>query len=300
MNDMVNKRIRQRYAWIAVGLSLLTPGLGQVYCGKLTRGLAFILASFVFAFLPLRLISSLAPMSSVLFTVLILAAILVIPIAAMVDAYRLATRTRRDYVPKEYNRILVYVLIYFIAAGSNLSHALHIRDCFLEAFLVPANSMSPTIANGDRVLGNKICYRNADPRRGDLVVFWPVVNRKDRYIKRVVAIAGDTVALKDNELYINGHKLAREKLAKSPEGTIYYEENGSKKYTIQLTDSPDKSGADFAEITVPDHYCFVLGDNRDSSFDSRNFGCVPLATIIARVDYLYWPVRNWSRFGRIH
>jgi len=299
MNDRKHKTTRERLAWVSIGLSLLTPGMGQIYCGKLTRGLVFILVWGLSTLILPQLILSLSPMSSQLFARILLIAILAIPIVAMVDAHRLVERTRRDYALKEYNHILVYILIFFIATGSVLGYSLHVRDSYMEAFRVPAHSMSPTIAFDDRILGNKICYQDEDPQRGDIVVFRPIVNRKERYIKRVVAIAGDTVAMKNNELYINGHKLAQVKLANSREGTIYYEDNGSEKYTIQLMDSPEKSITNFAEITVPDHHCFVLGDNRNLSFDSRNFGSVPLATIIARVDYLYWPVEDWSRFGRI-
>ena len=299
MSDMVSRTIRERRAWVAVGLSLLTPGMGQMYCGKLVRGLVFILIWGLSALILPWLVISFSPMPSLLFAVILLTAILALPIAALVDAYRLVKRTRRDYAQKEYNHILVYVLIFFVATGSVIGYSLHSRDSFMEAFIVPARSMCPTIAFNDRLLGNKICYQDEDPQRGDIVVFRPIVNRQQRYIKRVVAIAGDTVAMKNNELYINGEKLPQEKISILNEGAIYSEDNGRLKYTIQLTESKDKPISDFGATKVPEHHCYVLGDNRNSSFDSRNFGCVPLVTIIARVDYLYWPAQGWSGFGKI-
>jgi signal peptidase I len=299
MSDLDGRTTRERRAWVAVGLSLLTPGMGQMYCGKLVRGLVFILVWGLSALiLPWLLISS-SPMPSLLFAIILLAAILTIPIVALVDAYRLVKRTRRDYAPKEYNHILVYVLIFFIATGSAIGYSLHVRDSFMEAFRVPARSMCPTIAFDDRILGNKICYQDEDPQRGDIVVFRPVVNRKIRYVKRIVAVAGDTVEMKNNELYINGDKLAREKISLLNKGAIYSEDNGRIKYTIQLTESKEKPISDFEPLTVPEHHCYVLGDNRNGSFDSRNFGCIPLVTIIARVDYLYWPAKGFARFGKI-
>jgi signal peptidase I len=61
----------------------------------------------------------------------------------------------------------------------------------------------------------------------------------------------------------------------------------------------DKELVDFEKIKVPEHHCFVLGDNRNNSIDSRDFGPVPLATIKGRADYIYWPSMDWSHFGKI-
>lgn len=299
MNDIASKTIRERRGWEAVGLSLLVPGMGQMYCGKLVRGFVFIFVWGLSVWLIPWLVTTFLPMSSLLFGLVLLPTMVVIPVAAMVDAYRLVRRTRKDYVLKEYNHTLAYVLIILIATSSVVGYSLHIRDRFMEPFIIPALSMCPTIALNDRILSNKICYQEEDPKRGDIVVFRPVVNRKIRYIKRIVAVAGDTVEMRDNELYVNGNKLSREKITDIETGTIYYENNGRCKYKIQLTKSKDKPISDFESLTIPKHHCYVLGDNRNSSFDSRNFGCVPLATIIARADYLYCPAKNWSRFGRI-
>ena len=138
-------------------------------------------------------------------------------------------------------------------------------------------------------------------------------NRKQNYIKRVVAVAGDTVEIKDGELYINDKRLQRQMLPQSTldnirievkgeplEGAVFEEINGNAKYNILLAKPPhDKASPDFAKITVPQHHCFVLGDNRNNSHDSRHFGPVPLSTIKGRADYLYWPAKDWSRFGRL-
>jgi len=75
---------------------------------------------------------------------------------------------------------------------------------------------------------------------------------------------------------------------------------GNTKYTIFLAGPPhNQASSDFAKITVPEHHCFVLGDNRNNSRDSRHFGPVPLATVKGRADYLYFPAKDWSRFGRL-
>ncbi len=92
------------------------------------------------------------------------------------------------------------------------------------------------------------------------------------------------------------------------EGTLFVEENGEVKYEIFLFDTydskklPDKwpdLKSDFPETKIPKNHCFVLGDNRNLSEDSRQFGPIPLATVKGRADYLYWPAKDWSRFGPV-
>ena len=136
---------------------------------------------------------------------------------------------------------------------------------------------------------------------------------KQNYIKRVIAVAGDTVEMRDGQLYINDEQLKRQKIVQSEldgirievdgkplEGDVFEETNGDAQYKIFLAGPPNDQGpTDFAKMTVPEHHCFVLGDNRNLSLDSRHFGPVPLATIKGRADYLYWPAKDWSRFGRI-
>jgi signal peptidase I len=165
----------------------------------------------------------------------------------------------------------------------------------------------------DRLLANKLAYKNKDPERGDLIVFLNPKDRRENYIKRVVAVAGDTVEMKDGQLYINDEQLQRQKLAQSAldniqvevngeplKGDAFEETNGDAQYKIFLAGPPhNQASTDFAKMTVPEHHCFVLGDNRNFSYDSRQFGPVPLATVKGKVDYLYWPGKDWSRFGRI-
>ena len=157
------------------------------------------------------------------------------------------------------------------------------------------------------MLANKIAYDNSDPRRGDVIVFLSPDNRRENYVKRVVALAGDTVAIKGGELYINSQKLKREKLPKSPlatlkpqmQGDVFYEYNGQAKYKIIMVPPEKSEDGDLAKITVPQYHCFVLGDNRNYSKDSRSFGPIPVAGIKGRFDYLYFPAECWSRFGKI-
>jgi signal peptidase I len=232
---------------------------------------------------------------------------------AIIDSWRVARRAPSPYVLKDYNRWYVYVILILMTTGSSTQIALNVRARLLEAFSVPTASNYPTILPGDRFLANKLAYESGDPQRGDLIVFINPENRSVKYIKRVVALGGDSVQIKDRQLYINGRKLEHHKLpdsvldgiriqvhGKMLKGDVYEEINDDARYEIFLAQTRyDNVVTDFAEMTVPQHHCFVLGDNRSFSKDSRHFGPIPLATIIGRADYLYWPAKDWSRFGRL-
>ncbi|MHC4543071.1 MAG: signal peptidase I [Planctomycetota bacterium] len=302
----------ERHIWIAVLFSLIMPGLGQIYCGKLARGLVFTFLNL----LPLPVTIGLFAMStSSLLMPAVIAMILLaglIQLIAIIDSVCLA-HNAKEYVLKDYNKPVVYVLLLVLITTGSVGSAFYLREQLLEAFRVPVASNYPTIVPNDRILANKLAYKNSDPQKGDLIVFANPKNRRQNFIKRVVAVAGETVELRNGELYVNDQKLPREKLPQSSleniritiktdkieplEGDVFEETNGDAKYKIFL--AKHKTPGDFAKMTVPGHHCFVLGDNRNLSYDSRHFGPVLLATVKGRADYLYFPAKDWSRFGKI-
>ena len=313
MDEQVVHNRYKRRIWLAVLLSLIMPGLGQIYCGRFKRGLVLNFLNI----LPLPIIIGLfslsdSPALMQIAIVLILAGVMVL-LAAILDSAFLAKRATAGYQLRDYNNPVVYVLLVLIVTGGSIGSTLYIRSKGLEAFRVPTASCYPTIVPNDRILANKHAYNRADPQRGDLVVHICPFNRHWNYIKRVVAVTGDTVEIKDGWLYVNSQKLLRRKLPESTlenirvtvenqplEGEVFEETNGNARYNIFLAEPPhDKTTGDFERITVPEHHCFVLGDNRNLSRDSRDFGPIPLATIKGRADYIYWPAMNWSHFGKI-
>lgn len=304
---------KKRFAWLAVGLSILMPGVGHVYCGKLSRGLVYGLLYGVAIPVVLGLLAYVGPTSTALLGLLMVAATLGIVAVAAADSYRLARRTRPDYKSKAYNHPAVYILLGLMIQGSCLGYTLHVRSSLFEAFRVPSASLYPTIIPNDRILVDKTAYRKTDPEIGDTVLFKPPDgNWRIHYVKRIVALAGDTVAIRNGCLCINGEELPRREIGPgeiqfgisdgSPrvvKGMIYEETNSGATYRILSAPARDGTAQNFDEITVPPYHCFVLGDNRSASLDSRHFGPLPYGAIKGRADYLYWPADRWSRFGRL-
>jgi len=112
--------------------------------------------------------------------------------------------------------------------------------------------------------------------------------------------------MQGSDVYVNGKKLEHQHVptsdqapADSSASEVVYETDGDATYRIQRSADTPMVGT-YAETKVPAGHCFVLGDNRDHSEDSRRFGFVPLGDILGKAQYLYWPAKTWSRFGTIN
>jgi len=180
--------------------------------------------------------------------------------------------------------------------------ALFIRTFVVQAFKIPSGSMKPTLLVGDHLLVNKFVYgvkipflRKTlipvdNPERGDIVVFIYPVDRSKDFIKRVVGVAGDTLAIKNKRIYING--------SPSNDGHGVHTDSLIFPGSLQPRDN-------FGPVTVPPGHIFVMGDNRDESYDSRFWGFVDLRDVLGKAFIIYWSwdrensdVR-WKRMGRI-
>ncbi len=180
---------------------------------------------------------------------------------------------------------------------------------------VPTGSMKPTIVEGDRILVNKLAYdvrvpftnisllKLSDPIRGDIIIFDSKASGK-RLVKRVVGIPGDTVALRNNTLIINGEPLTYEDVA-STSSTVDKQENLLGIEYIVRIGKHGSQLSNFQPIKVPTGYYLALGDNRDNSADSRVIGFVPRHEVVGRsrsvvlsfnYDNFYIPRKN--RFFR--
>jgi signal peptidase I len=154
-----------------------------------------------------------------------------------------------------------------------LSLAVVIIIFFYQPVKVEGTSMTPLISDQERIFINKFIYRFEPIERGDVVVFWYPLDRSKSFIKRVVGLPGDTVEIREGEVFVNGKLLLEPYIPAQP--------------------------ADFGNLPstrIPSDEYFVMGDHRSSSNDSRIFGPVPRRFIYGKAVFAYWPV---DHFGSI-
>jgi signal peptidase I len=138
---------------------------------------------------------------------------------------------------------------------------------------VEGHSMAPTLANHDRLIVNKFTYQVSAPRRGDIVMFYYPVNPDEAFVKRVIAEEGDTVRISGGHVYVNALPVEDSYVA-----------------------AEYRSHEDFGPETVRSGFYFVLGDHRNDSSDSRDWGLVPKKYIVGKVDARWWPVNHVRLF----
>jgi signal peptidase I len=276
---------RPRKRWIAGLLSLVQPGLGQIYNGQLRK--AIVIYALALLLVPIMILSLNARLVRVCLSALVIMAVTYYLLAVM-DAIRTAGKLSSEYYPKRYNRLIVYVGVYLLVViiASIISGG--IKSHFIQAFTIPASSMEPTILAGDRILVDRR-EQAGNPRRGDLIVFEYPGDVSKYFMKRVVAIGGDTVEIKDKQLIVNGNPMKEQYV-------IYGDHD-----VLPAGRSPRDN---LGPLIIPADSYFVLGDNRDRSLDSRFFGIVHKSRIKGTVKGIYWSwdgkkgsVR-WERIGR--
>ena len=179
---------------------------------------------------------------------------------------------KRGNVVPAFQQIKEWVLTLALAAIL----ALTIRAYVAEARWIPSESMVPTLQIGDYLLIEKLSSKAMGYQRGDIVVFAPPLQSglQDEMIKRVIGLPGDTISVQDGAVYINGSSL----------------------------DEPyirEKIRQNFTAFQVPPGHLFVMGDNRNNSFDSRFWGPVPETSVIGKALFRYYPVQHFTLFPMV-
>ena len=211
----------------------------------------------------------------------------------------MSQQTKKSVVREYVEAILIALLL-----------ALFIRTFIVQAFKIPSGSMEPTLLIGDHLLVNKFIYGIKNPftgatwiaikrpERRDIVVFKYPVNPDQDFIKRVIGVEGDTIEMINKKLLVNGEPFV-------VDSAVYRDPN--------IIPGEIKPRDNFGPITVPKDSLFVMGDNRDNSYDSRFWKFVKLSSVKGKAFILYWswdsdwswsvdnfPVRFSRMFNLIH
>jgi len=168
-----------------------------------------------------------------------------------------------------------------------------IRAFVAQAYNIPSGSMKPTLLVGDFILVNKLVYRFSEPKRGDIVVFKYPIDPNIDFIKRIVALPGEEVEVRNNQVFINGKPLPLIEVGRGEENgvrKVIYQEvlPEDTKHNVQFYEDFPFSKRDFGPVVVPPNHYFVMGDNRDNSEDSRYWGFLPRENIVGKAFVIYF------------
>ena len=169
--------------------------------------------------------------------------------------------------------ILSWVIPFVIA----LAVAMFLKNYIIINADVPTGSMENTIMPGDRLIGNRLAYRSKSPERGDIVIFRYPDNEGELYVKRVIGLPGDTIDIEDGKIYINGSAEPLQEDYLKEEWTV-----ATGPYTFE----------------VPEGSYFMMGDNRNDSWDARYWSntYVTKDKILGKALFTYWP---FAHFGKL-
>ena len=189
----------------------------------------------------------------------------------IIEDWRFLISNRREWYRDKWENWIKPLLIAAVLAFG-------IRSFILGPYKIPTGSMHPVLMEGDRIFVDKITYRFKEPRRGDIVVFKYPLDRKKDFVKRLVGFGGETLEIRDGQIYVDGQRL--EKPASFAQRFYYNREDWD-------------YGKRGQKIAVPEGHLFVLGDNSAQSSDSRNWGFVSRKDLIGRAVLIWWPLNRF-------
>lgn len=255
---------------IAFLLSLIVPGLGQAYAGQLERGVFCYTLGYIFAIA--LCLGNLARDFRGLLLLVILLNVLAILVSA--DA-SIAAGKARELTRAPYNRWYVHVIaivLNTLLAGPLITFPIR-GPTGISITRVASNTLEPALMEGDYVVLGLRPYERDTPRRGDVVVFPYAKDPSKQFIKRIVGLEGESVEIVNKGVHIDGRPIA------DPWGVFHDRD------VIPASKGPRDN---IPRTVVPRGFVFVLGDNRDISFDSRYFGPVETRTIVGKALFVLW------------
>jgi signal peptidase I len=269
---------KKRIPIIAALLSFLIPGLGQLYNGQIVKGICFFLANL--------LIPTLLLLAGLQFQfyglVAFLFFIILIWFFIIGEAF-FSARKIREFSVKGYNKWYIYLLIIILMHGtsfiipSDFIASITSDVLGFRAYKMPTGSMEPTLLIGDYIITDSKYFKKNELKRGDLVIIPYPKDPAKKFIKRVIVLEGEKIEIKDKQVYINDEAI--------PES-----------YKVH-NDISFGQRDNFGPELVPSDHCFILGDNRDNSMDSRDWGSIPISEIKGKPLYIYW-AKDKNRIGK--
>jgi signal peptidase I len=302
----VSTEPKKRRAWLAALLSLLLPGLGQLYNRRVRLALILMILGVLLS-IPARWAIAGAPAGSVLpVAAIILVLGLAIPLFAIVQA-AIGARRAGSIALAWFNRWFVYAGLYvLVAIWGLIADLLPIPS--ITSYSMPSGSMIPTLLVGDYSVARTRAFETRLPERGELAVFRPPSEPEFDFVKRIVGLPGDRIQLREGRLYLNGALVDRAPIDESEaagllegfEQARIYRETLPGGVSYLIAEFGDDGGLDnTSEFVVPADHVFVLGDNRDASNDSRSrLGFIPLAELHDKPLFIFW-ARDLSRIGQV-
>jgi len=259
---------------MAAILSSLAPGLGQLYNGHIIKGIIFLLSLILLPIIMFRI-----GLHHSYYGLIAILLIFMFFLLFIIGEAFFAARKKKEFILKPYNRWYIYLFIILLLNSIVLIPTSFLTNKVLgfSAYKMQTESMEPTLRIGDFLVADLKYFKKNKLQRGDLVILQSPNNPAKIFIKRIIALEGEKIEIKSKQVYINDAPL--------PEG-----------YKIHLDNEVYPRRDNYGPAIVAYDCCFVLGDNRDKSRDSRHWDSMPLANIKGKPLYIYW-ARDIIRIG---
>jgi len=284
--------IEPRKPLLALLMSLVLPGFGQLYNGQVNKAIWLFLAFALIGVPGIAVVALYLP-AALMVPTLLLSVVVVVALwlIGMADAWRQAAK-QHNYVVAAWQCSGAYALVFCLCSGLALPLLIdYVRTYQVEPFRIPSASMAPAVLQGDMLFADKRYNRagwagvpgghTIAIARGDIAIFTYPNDRTLKYIKRIIALPGDRVKIQNGDVQVNGASLML-----APSSQI-----NSQPATVDL------------DITIAPGQVFVMGDNRSNSKDSRDFGSVPMQDVVGKALQVWFSggpggVR-WQRLGKM-
>ena len=302
----VSTEPKKRRAWLAALLSLLLPGLGQLYNRQVRLALVLMVLGFFLAMSARWTIAAAPTDLLVPVAAVILACGLAVPLFAIIQA-AIGTRRAGSISLAWFNRWFVYVgLIVLVATWGFVAEMLPIPS--ITNYSIPSGSMVPTLLVGDYLEARTHAFDDRMPVRGEIAVFRTPAEPDVDFVSRIIGLPGDRIQLREGRLYLNAALVERVPLSETEAAPLAQQRENRQLYretlpggaSYLIAEVSDNGRLDNTpEFVVPADHVFVLGDNRDGANDSRGTrGFIPIARLRDKPLFIYWSADK-SRIGKM-